>query len=192
MGHQPEDILPGSKSVISCAQRIPAGTLNGPATAYQRALDMVHAQLDVLAGKVALYIESEGGSAIPVPADEPYRHWEPDRSYGRGDLSHKHAAQAAGLGRLGKNSLLITRRHGNLVHLVSVVTDINLKPDLILDWDPCPKGCTLCIEACPAEAIDDGQVDQALCRPVMIERLPKGPVIESCWACRRVCPAGVK
>jgi epoxyqueuosine reductase len=69
---------------------------------------VVYGQLDVLAYHVALFLESKGGRAVPVPADEPYRYWEADRSYGRGDLSHKHAAQAAGLGRLGKNSILIT------------------------------------------------------------------------------------
>jgi epoxyqueuosine reductase QueG len=156
-------------------------------------MDVVHAELDLLAYKVALFLESEGGLAIPVPADEPYRYWESERSYGRGDLSHKHAAQAAGLGRMGKNSLLITQPFGNRVHLVSVVTDVNLTPDAIQDWDPCPQGCTLCLQACPAEAISEGQkVDQALCRSAMIERLPKGAMVESCRECRRVCPAGIK
>jgi epoxyqueuosine reductase QueG len=193
MGHQPEDILPGAKAVIACAWRIPAGTLNGPATAYHRAMEVIHAQLDLLACRIALYLDLENGRAIPVPADEPYRYWEPERRYGRGDLSHKHAAQAAGLGRLGKNSLLITPQFGNRVHLVSVVTDVDLAPDPILDWDPCPEGCILCLRACPAGAISEEQkVEQALCRPMMMEQLLKGPVIESCRACRQACPAGVK
>ncbi|MEE8470448.1 MAG: hypothetical protein V3S51_03880 [Dehalococcoidia bacterium] len=101
-------------------------------------MEVIHAQLDLLACKVALFIESGGGRAIPVPSDEPYLYWESAKLYGRGDLSHKHAAQAAGLGRLGKNSLLITPQFGNRVHLVSVVTDVDLAPDLLLDWDPCP------------------------------------------------------
>lgn len=191
-GHQPEDILPEATAVISCAQLIPAGVLEGPSTAYHRAMEVIHAQLDLLACKVALFIESGGGRAIPVPSDEPYRYWESDKLYGRGDLSHKHTAQAAGLGRLGKNSLLITPQFGNRVHLVSVVTDVDLVPDLLLDWNPCPEGCTLCVKACPAAAISEGQVEQARCRSIMMERLPKGIVIESCRACRRVCPAGVK
>jgi epoxyqueuosine reductase QueG len=156
-------------------------------------MDAVHLQLDLLATQVALFLEGEGGRAVPVPSDEPYRHWDAERSYGAGDLSHKHAAQAAGLGRLGKNSLLITPQFGNRVHLVSVVTDIDLVPDAVMDWEPCPEGCTRCIRACPAGAIGEGQrVDQALCRPVVMQRLPKGTVVEGCWACRQVCPANSK
>jgi epoxyqueuosine reductase QueG len=156
-------------------------------------MDVIHAQLDLLACQVALFLESKDGRAVPVPADEPYRHWEPERLYGRGDLSHKHAAEAAGLGRLGRNTVLITPKLGNRVQLVSVVTDVDLAPDPVLEWDPCPESCTLCLQACPAGAISDEQrVEQALCRPVMMERLPKGAVVESCWACRRACPAGLK
>ena len=192
-GHRPEDILPGARAVVACARRIPEGALDGPATVYHRAMEVIYAQLDLLAGRVALFLEAEGGRAAPVPADEPYRYWEPEERYGRGDLSHKHAAQAAGLGRLGKNSLLITRQFGNRVHLVSVVTDVDLTPDPVLDWDPCPERCTLCLRACPAGALSgDQQVKQALCRQVMMERLPKGTVIENCRACRRVCPSGLK
>ncbi len=190
-GHLPGDILAGAKSVVSLALRIPAGVLSGPATSYQAAMNAVHAELDRLALAVALRLEASGGRAVPVPSDEPYRHWEPGRSYGRGDLSHKHAAQAAGLGRMGRNSLLITREHGNMVHLVSVVTDTELAPDPMMDWEPCPKGCERCIKACPAGAIAEGmRVEQSACRPVVMQRLAKGAVVESCWACRMACPRG--
>ncbi len=192
-GHHPEDILPSAKAVIACARRIPNGVLEGPATAYHRAMELVHAQLDLAAAQVALFLEENGARAVPIPADEPYAHWEAERKYGRGDLSHKHAAQASGLGRLGKNSMLITPQFGNRVHLVSIVTDIELPVDPMLEWEPCPKGCTLCQKACPAGAIlGDQQVDQALCRSRVMERLPKGMVIESCRLCRKVCPAGLK
>ncbi len=193
VGHHPEDILPGAKTVIVGARRIPNSVLDGPATSYHHAMEVAHAQLDFAAAQIALFLEETGGRAIPVPSDEPYAHWEADRNYGRGDLSHKPAAQAAGLGRLGKNSLLITPQFGNRVHLVSVVTDIDLPPDPMLEWEPCPRGCRLCQKACPVGAIGANQnVDQALCRAAMLERLPKGTVIESCRWCRAVCQIGMK
>jgi epoxyqueuosine reductase len=192
-GHHPTDILPGARSVVVCAKPIPAGVFDGPITSYQMAMDVVHWQLDLLVTPVALFLEGNGGRAVPVPSDDPYRHWEAERSYGRGDLSHKHAAQAAGLGKLGKNSLLITPRFGNRLHLVSVVTDVELAPDPVMNWEPCPPKCTRCIRACPAGAIGEGQrVDQALCRPVVMQRLPKGTIVEGCWVCRQVCPANVR
>lgn len=191
-GHRPEDILPQARAVVVCAKRIPNGPLEGPATSYHHAMSILHAQLDLIASQVALFLEQEGGLAVPVPADEPYHHWEAERLYGRGDLSHKQAAQAAGLGRLGKNSLLITPQFGNRVHLVSVVTSVELAADGMMQEELCPSACSLCIEACPSGAIGEGQqVDQRLCREVMIQRLPKGTLIESCRECRRVCKIGL-
>lgn len=192
-GHHPEDILPQAKTVIAVARRIPNGTLDGPATAYHHAMAGVHTQLDFLASQLALFLEENDSRAVPVPADEPYAYWEEERKYGRGDLSHKHAAQAAGLGCLGKNSLLITPQYGNRIHLVSIVTDLDLPGDPVLDWEPCPQGCKLCTNACPVGAIgEDQQVDQVLCRTKITTRLPKGRIIESCRLCRKACPAGLK
>ncbi len=190
-GHRPADILEGARSVMVLALRLPRGVLEGPATSYQCSMDAVHRRLDELAVMLALFLERSGARAVLVPSDDPYRHWEADRSYGMGDMSHKHAAQAAGLGRLGRSSMLITPQFGNMVHLVSIVTDAALDPDPLLQWDPCPKGCARCIKACPADAIIDGpSVDQSKCRPVVMQKLPKGQIIEACWACRKACPAG--
>ncbi|HTP28505.1 MAG TPA: hypothetical protein VMK12_22965 [Anaeromyxobacteraceae bacterium] len=190
--HRPADIIANARSVISCAVRIPSGAIAGPATSYQATMNAIHARLDFLAARIAVFLEDRGGRAVPVPADEPYWHWDAKRSHGTGDLSHKHVAQAAGLGRLGKNSLLVTPQFGNRVQLVSIVTDVSFIPDPVLDWEPCPEGCMRCLAACPAGAI--GQrfaVDQALCRPVTMQRLAKGGIVESCCACRARCPWGL-
>jgi epoxyqueuosine reductase QueG len=156
-------------------------------------MDILHNQLDLIAYEMAIYIEQQGGVAIPVPSDEPYYDWNPDELHGRGDLSHKHAAQAAGLGRLGKNSLLITPQFGDRVNLVSVVTNLNLEPDPLIESEPCPPKCILCIKACPVKAItNEQQVNQKLCRSHMFLKLPKGQIIYDCWECRKVCPLGIK
>ncbi len=193
-GHKPENILPDAKTVIVCAKRFPNSlVMEGPPTSYQNMMDILHNQLDLIACEVAIYIEQQGGVAIPVPSDDPYYDWNPDELHGRGDLSHKHAAQAAGLGRLGKNSLLITPQFGDRVNLVSVVTNLNLEPDPLIESEPCPPKCMLCIESCPVEAItNEQQVNQRVCRSYMFLKLPKGQIIYDCWECRKVCPLGKK
>jgi epoxyqueuosine reductase QueG len=190
-GHRPGDILKDATSVVVCAKQIPSGALQGPSTSHQSVMDAVHRLLDEIAFKLSLYIETHcGGLAVPVPADEPYRHWESGRLHGRGDLSHKHAAVAAGLGRLGKNTILITPSLGNRVQLVSIVTTQVLDPDPLLEGDPCVEDCRLCMDSCPTFAIKDGGVDQSLCRPHTMRKLAKGHVVEDCRVCRRVCPEG--
>jgi len=193
-GHKPEDILADAKTVIACAKRIPnAVVIDGPATSYHVMMDIVEDRLDWVACEIAIFVEQQGGLAIPVTADGPYYDWDAENLRGRGDLSHKHAAEAAGLGRLGKNSLLITPEFGNRVQLVSVVTNLDLEPDPLIEKRLCPLECDLCIESCPVQAIvDEQRVIQKLCRPYMFEELPRGTMIESCRECRKVCLVGVR
>jgi len=190
--HRPTDILPDARTVVVCAKRIPESVVMGePATSYHQMMTVLTNQLDLIAFEVATYVEKQGGKAIPVPSDDPYYDWDQERRHGRGDLSHKHAAQAAGLGKLGKNSLLITPEFGNRVHLVSVVTSLDLDPDPLVAREMCRPTCTLCMTACPAKAIKDGLVDQKKCRSRVFLKLPKGFIIEACRECRKACPIGV-
>lgn len=190
-GHGPTDILRDARSVVVCAKRIPRSVVTeGPATSYYKAMTVQMDQLDLIACELATYIEKQKSKAIPVPADDPYYDWDQKRQHGRGDLSHKHAAQAAGLGRLGKNSLLITPEFGNRVHLVSIVTSLDLDPDPLITGELCRPECTLCMRACPVKAIKDGLVNQKKCRSHVFLTLPKGFIIEACRECRKVCPVG--
>ncbi|HEX2505102.1 MAG TPA: QueG-associated DUF1730 domain-containing protein, partial [Gaiellaceae bacterium] len=59
----------------------------------------------------------------------------------------REGAARAGVGFYGKNTMLITRRHGSWVVLGALVTDVEIEPSAPLDLD-CGS-CTLCIEACP-------------------------------------------
>ena len=61
----------------------------------------------------------------------------------------------AGLGQLGRNGLLLTPEYGACVRLCKVVTDIPLVADTPADpglHQAC-RNCTLCAEACEAQAI---------------------------------------
>lgn len=57
--------------------------------------------------EVSLRLEKQGIGAVPIPSSDPYEHWEPERLHGRAILSLRHAGYLAGLGVLGKNTLLI-------------------------------------------------------------------------------------
>ena len=192
-GHKPTELLSSAQSVIVCAKSMPHSViLNGPDVSYHNMMRLLENQLDSIAYEICIFIEKSGGTAIPIPSDKPYTDWNPKTHHGMGELSHKHAAQAAGIGRLGKNSLLITFKYGNRVQLVSVITNLELEPDLCSDDEICPADCTLCIDVCPVHAISANQeVNQKLCRSHMYSKLPRGQIIESCRLCRKACPIGM-
>lgn len=190
--HKPTDIMANAKSVIVLALRCLDGPMkNDHWTSYT----VVHEGNDVRLNNIAYYLscfieEKYHANAIPIPANAPYYHWDQESQYGAGDLSHKHAAVAAGLGVIGKNALLITPQYGNKVNLVSIITDIELEADSPIDKELCPSSCRLCITACPEKAINgDNTILQTKCRNYCWTKLPKGFPVLHCWACRGVCPA---
>ena len=74
----------------------------------------------------------------------------------------REAAARSGVGFYGKNTLLITRRHGSWVVLGTLITDVELEPTPPLDAD-CGE-CRLCIDACPTNALDEpGVLDATRC-----------------------------
>jgi epoxyqueuosine reductase QueG len=188
-GFKPTDIMPKAKGVIVLGKAIPAGVVSsGNSVVYTAHHLNTMKQLDTLAHAVALFIEESGGLALPVPADDPYFHWENERKHGMGILSHRHAAVKAGLGQLGKNSLLITPKYGNRVELVSVLTDIEFKtpPQTV---DLCPATCRLCVDVCKSGALSGNySIEQKPCRSYAPTKSDRGHTLYKCWECRAVCP----
>ena len=78
------------------------------------------------------------------------------------DHVDREGAARAGVGFYGKNTMLITRRHGSWVVLGTLVTDVEVERSQPLELD-CGS-CTLCIEACPTGALDEpGVLDSTRC-----------------------------
>ena len=108
----------------------------------------------------------------------------------------REAAARSGVGFYGKNTVLITRRHGSWVVLGTLVTDVELKPTPPLDAG-CGE-CRLCIDACPTHALDEpGTLDSTKClsywtqapRAVPEEYRPHlGAQVYGCDICQDVCP----
>lgn len=78
------------------------------------------------------------------------------------NLSQKKMAQLAGLGPIGKNSLIVNPKYGPWIRLQSILTDAPLIPDKEYTTDLC-KDCTACIDACPTGALTPYVIDPDKC-----------------------------
>jgi epoxyqueuosine reductase len=61
-------------------------------------------------------------------------------------------AKRAGVGWIGKNSNLISKKSGSFFFLAELIVDLELEYDNAFETDHCGT-CTKCIDACPTEAI---------------------------------------
>jgi len=110
----------------------------------------------------------------------------------------KPLAVRAGLGWIGKNSLLITRNHGSFVFIGEIISDLALQIDPPFEKNYCGS-CQACINNCPTGAISkDKSFDVRKCNSFYtIEH--EGPIPENiknklngwiygCDICQDVCP----
>ncbi len=107
-------------------------------------------------------------------------------------------AKAAGLGWIGKHSLLINKYYGSYVFIGELIIDLELAYDEPFTSDHCGS-CTRCIDACPTGAIvADRIVDARKCISYhTIENKEEAPAalrekfqnhIFGCDICQDVCP----
>jgi epoxyqueuosine reductase len=178
----PETLLPGARTVVSAAlcywlpePERPPGHGRLPRYTWFDAYAQLREKLDALGKRLG------GAYRVLVDANQHV---------------DREAAARSGVGFYGKNTLLITRRHGSWVVLGTLVTEVELEPTRPLELD-CGD-CRLCIDACPTGALDEpGTLDSTRClsywtqapAPPPVEyRVELGAQVYGCDICQDVCP----
>ncbi len=188
-GFHPRDIFKDCRAVIAFAKRLPSGVLDAESCIpYTRANNQAVSEVDSLTFNAALRLEDLGMRSVIIPSDDPYEHWESERMHGQGILSLRHAGRLAGLGVLGRNTLLINEHYGNMIQIGALLVDVELEGDPLATYEGCRPDCDLCIDACPAGALDGETADQRKCRPASMVTNARGFTLKKCYACRAVCP----
>jgi epoxyqueuosine reductase QueG len=149
---------------------------------YNRHVEYLRGRLTRAAYEIARASRNAGLKSLPLSAQGP----AVDGRFLEAVISYKHAAEAAGLGRIGMSSLLVTQKFGPRVNLTVCLTEAILKSTADASLRTC-RFCNVCIAKCPSHALDWPKNDE----PYVINKFACRTYIDAaggCSECMRQCP----
>jgi epoxyqueuosine reductase len=182
----PLEILPECKSILVLATPYSPPKENNHIAAYAQGADY-HDILPARMKELVQFIEEQVGGPVK------------NRYYtDTGPILERDLAQRAGIGWIGKNTLLINPKQGSYFFLSEILLDLALEPDAPFVTDHCGT-CTRCIQACPTECIlPNRTLDARRCISYLTIELKADIPLElrdkfgdwafGCDICQQVCP----
>jgi epoxyqueuosine reductase len=180
----------GVRSAVVVGMNYGGTQPEGPVARYARGDDYHDLMVDRL-NELKRWIESEVGHPV---RGKPY--------VDTGPILERDLGRRAGLGWMGKNTLLINPEIGSFFFIGELLLDLDLRADDPFETDRCGS-CTRCLDACPTSAfVGPHLLDATKCISYQtIEQ--KGPIAETlreaigehlygCDICQSVCPWNVK
>ena len=190
----PQRVLPGARTIISVAQsyftgRLPEDVRHDPSRGLIAAYAWGHDYHDVLLAKLAQLAEFVAELCLGHVS----------KSYvDTGHILEREHGERAGIGFVGKNTMLISPQFGSTFFLGEILTTLELPPALPVKMPSCGS-CTRCLDVCPTHALPTAYVlDSTLCISYLtIEyrgviprelRAKMGNHIFGCDDCQDCCP----
>jgi epoxyqueuosine reductase QueG len=196
-GHRPNDVLPNAKSIVVIGMKmLDAQTdllkseggyfdVSPRQRMFQGHNTFISQELDRVGYSMARLLEKKGFRAYHQMASAGGT----DRRYLMGLLSLKHLSIQAGLGVIGRNSLLITPQFGPRLRLAALVTNAEVAQDEPLEVDFCKHCEKPCIAVCPVKALGEPsrgepyRINKYACQQYLNTR-------PTCGLCLEACPVG--
>lgn len=193
LAEQARELLPETNSIVVMAMEVYSEFIDLTASEmvagtpnlndlHNRHIDHLAGRLDRAAYAIARASRAAGLKALPLPS----RRTPTDRRTLTAILSYKHAAEAAGLGKIGMSSLVVTEKYGTRIRLGVCLTEAILE-STAGDISGACRYCNICVAKCPAHALGypgKGEayvIDKFACREYL-------EASGGCSECLKRCP----
>ncbi|MDR1978531.1 MAG: 4Fe-4S binding protein [Synergistaceae bacterium] len=189
----PTTIWPWSRTVIVLGVQIFLPMIETtPSVVYSELYNTTNRMLDEVAYRLANFLNTLGRRAFFFPrdcyGDISVLVKKPEAAF-----SHVIAGKYAGLGTIGFNHTLLTPEYGPRVRLVSVISDVDVAPDKVIEKDLCIR-CGVCKRNCPVNAFTPNPdvliANMAKNKCAAYHQKLKDELRYPCGVCTMVCPIG--
>ncbi|MGE4563680.1 MAG: hypothetical protein AB7F32_02320 [Victivallaceae bacterium] len=157
----PSGVMPAARSVIVMAVHHPDAAIELGGIKHPQEIGPYLIQyhmnwrLDDMSYRMSSKLEKMGYQAVPIASSNiwRYRGYKGMTEQFAPDVSHMHAAVAAGLAEFGYNGLAITPEYGARQRYVTIITDAVLTPSPLLEPGSVCDNCMICKKECRSGAL---------------------------------------